>query len=157
MEQTSAGRAPFEAVLYPNPPLGDAGLFALMLAVAAVSAGLGAAFALAGAWPVTGFLSVDVLLLWLAFRACRRRARRSELIRLDDSGLYVRRFEFDGRSVDWRFDPYWVRVELDENQRPSPPLVLSASGRALRIGQFLTADERRDLACALREALAGYR
>ncbi|HMR34021.1 MAG TPA: DUF2244 domain-containing protein [Geminicoccaceae bacterium] len=157
MDETDSRRVPFEAVLYPNPPLGDAGLFALMLAVALVSAGLGAAFVLAGAWPVAGFMGLDVLLLALAFRACRRRSRHRELIRLDDSGLHVRKTRPDGRSAEWRFDPYWVRVGLDEPPRPQSPLTLSASGRTLRIGQFLTAEERRGLAQALRSALAPYR
>jgi uncharacterized membrane protein len=157
MEQPDVPRVPFEAVLYPNPPLSDAGLFVLMLAVALVSAGVGAAFALAGAWPVSGFLSLDVLLLGMAFHACRRRSRCSELIRLDEHGLHVRRMAAGGRTSEWRFDPYWVRVGLDEPPRPHSPLTLSASGRSLRIGQFLTAEERRGLALALRSALAGYR
>jgi uncharacterized membrane protein len=157
MEQPDTERGPFEAVLYPNPPLGDFGLFVLMLAVALVSAGLGAAFAVAGAWPVSGFLALDVLLLAVAFHVCRRRSRRSELIRLDETGLYVRRTAPDGRSADWRFDPYWVRVEMDEPPRRHSPLTLSASGQHLRIGQFLTVNERADLARALRGALESYR
>lgn len=149
--------APFQAVLYPNPPLGDTGLMVLMLAVALVSAGLGAAFVMAGAWPVSGFLGLDVLLLGIAFRSCRRRSRCSELIRLDESGLHIRRIAPDGRSADWRFDPYWVRVEMDEPPQRHSPLTLSASGRHLRIGQFLTVEERVDVAQALRRALASYR
>lgn len=157
MDETGSRRVPFEAVLYPNPPLGDTGLFLLMLAVALVSAGLGAAFVLAGAWPVAGFMGLDVLLLAFAFRVCRRRSRHCELIRLDDNGLHVRKVRPDGRFADWRFDPYWVRVRLDEPPRPNSPLVLSASGQTLRIGQFLTAEERQGLAQALRSALAFYR
>lgn len=148
---------PFEAVLYPNPPLSDTGLLVLMLAVALVSAAMGAAFVAAGAWPVSGFLGLDVLLLGLAFRVCRRRGRRSELIRLDKSGLHVRRTQPDGRSADWRFDPYWVRVGMDEPPRRHSPLTLSASGRHLRIGEFLTVEERVEIAQALRQALENYR
>lgn len=157
MDETDSRRAPFEAVLYPNPPLGDAGLFVLMLAVALVSAGVGATFVLAGAWPVAGFMGLDVLLLAFAFRVCRRRSRHCELIRLDDAGLRVRKVRPDGRHAEWRFDPYWVRVGLDEPPRRHSALTLSASGRTLRIGQFLTAEERRGLARALRSALAFYR
>jgi uncharacterized membrane protein len=149
--------SPFEAVLYPNPPLGRTGFFVLMLAVALVSTGLGAAFALAGAWPVTGFLGLDALLLWLAFRICHRRSRRAELIRLDASGLHVRRIAADGRHLDWRFEPYWVRVAMDDPPRPGSTLTLSAHGRHLQLGQFLGVDERADIARALRRALLAYR
>ena len=111
-----------------------------MLSVAVVSTALGAAFAMAGAWPVSGFLALDLVLLGTAFRVCRRRSRCCEVVRLDDSGLRVRRVAADGRSDEWLFDPYWVRVGLDEPPRPQSPLTLSASGRAVRIGRFLTAD-----------------
>lgn len=157
MEQGRPAAPPFEAVLYPNPPLGRMGYLVLMLAVALVSAGLGAAFALLGAWPVTGFFGLDVLLFWLAFRACRRRGRCAELIRLDRDGLRVRRVSGDGRATEWRFEPYWVKVSLDEPARPGGALTLSSHGRRLRLGQFLTAAERLELARALREALAAYR
>lgn len=153
----ASGHPPFEAVLYPNPPLSDTGLLVLMLAVALASAALGAAFVVAGAWPVSGFLGLDVLLLGLAFRVCRRRGRRSEIIRLDESGLHVRRVTSDGRSADWRFDPYWVRVGMEEPPRRHSPLTLSASGRHLRIGAFLTMEERIEIAQALRRALTSYR
>jgi uncharacterized membrane protein len=157
MEQEDPPAPPFEAVLYPNPPLGRAGYLVLMLAVAAVSAGLGAAFALLGAWPVAGFLGLDVLLLWIAFRACRRRARCAELIRLDANGLHVRRIDARGRQAEWRFEPYWVRVSIDDPPRPDSALTLRSHERELRLGQFLTASERLDLARTLRTALAPYR
>ena len=64
----SAAALPFDAVLYPNRSLGTAGFYSLMAAIVTVSAGVGAAFVLAGAWPVSGFLGLDVLLLYLAFR-----------------------------------------------------------------------------------------
>ena len=54
-----------------------------MAAIVTVSAAVGAGFVLIGAWPVTGFLGLDVLLLYLAFRWNYRQARRAELIRLD--------------------------------------------------------------------------
>src|SRR5919205_3967160 len=75
--------AAFEAVLYPNRSLDRAGFIAVMLGVSTVSAAMSAGFVLIGAWPVTGFLGLDVLLLYLAFRAVRRAAPRREHIPLD--------------------------------------------------------------------------
>jgi uncharacterized membrane protein len=147
----------FEATLYPNRPLGRAGFIALMLGMSSASAGLGLAFTLAGAWPVAGFLGLDVLLLYLAFRVVRRRAARREHIRLDASGLHVRRVEANGTWRDWRFEPYWVRVLMDDPPRRTSLLTLSAHGRRVRLGAFLTPEERLDLAHALRAALRHYR
>src|SRR4051794_41730935 len=70
--------AAFEAVLYPNRSLGRGGFIAVMAGVSTVSAAVGGAFLLVGAWPVTGFFGLDVLLLYLAFRAARRAAQRRE-------------------------------------------------------------------------------
>jgi uncharacterized membrane protein len=147
----------FQAELYPNQSLGRLGFIVLMLGVSSVGVVLGVAFALVGAWPVTGFLGLDVLLLYLAFRCCKRRARRRELIRLDASGLHVRRIEPDGAARHWRFEPYWVRVDMDDPPRRDSPLTLASHGLRLPVGAFLTPEERLDLARALRTALEQYR
>lgn len=147
----------FEAVLYPNPPLGRAGFIVLMLGVSSVSVAVGVGFVLAGAWPVAGFFGLDVLLLYLAFRAARRQASRRELIRLDGSGLHVRRIEPDGTALDWRFEPYWVRIDMDDPPRSNSILTLVSHGLRVRVGTFLTVQDRVDLARALRAALNRYR
>ena len=147
----------FEAVLYPNQPLGRAGFIVLMLAVSSVSVALGLAFVLAGAWPVAGFFGLDVLLLYLAFRAAQRQGLRRELIRLDGSGLRVRRIQADGATTDWRFEPYWVRVDMDDPPRRDSLLTLVSHGLRLPVGVFLTVEERVDLARTLRSALSRYR
>ena len=154
--QTEAA-AVFEAVLYPNQPASRAAFIALMAAVSSVCLGLGIGFVLAGAWPVSGFLGLDVLLLYLAFRHARRSGRRRELIRLDGEGLRVRRIEADGASAEWRFEPYWVRVHMDDPPRRDSLLTLASHGRRLVIGLFLTPDERLDLARSLEQALRRYR
>jgi uncharacterized membrane protein len=165
MTETSLVAAPrdlsaaplFDAILYPHrslPPLG----FALMMgAVVAVSAGIGAGFVLIGAWPVTGFFGLDVLLLFLAFRWNYRQARRAELIRLDQEGLTVRRIEPDGRQREWRFEPYWVRVGFDDPPRYDSELTLSSHGQHLVLGAFLTVPERLEVARALKAALRAHR
>jgi uncharacterized membrane protein len=153
----SGPAAPFHAVLYPNRSLGRLGFYALMSAIVLVSAGVGAGFVLVGAWPVTGFLGLDVLLLYLAFRWNYRAGRCAELVCLDRDGLCVRRVKPDGGIREWRFEPHWVRVSIDDPPRHDSQLVLRSHGRALAIGSFLTAEERAEVAKALRAALAAHR
>ena len=148
----------FDAVLYPNRSLPPRGFLALMAAVVGVSAAVGGAFFLMGAWPVTGLLGLDALLLYLAFHLNYRAGRLTEFVRLDDrDGLTVRRVRPDGRAKTWRFEPHWVRVDIDDPPRHHSQLTLSSHGRSLTIGAFLTADERLEIARALRAALAEYR
>lgn len=150
-------QAGFEAVLYPNLSLGRSGFIAVMAGVSSASVLMSGAFILAGAWPVAGFFGLDVLLLYLAFRTVRRRAQQREFIRLDASGLHVRRVDHAGAARDWRFEPYWVNVRMDDPPRRDSPLVLTVHGTRLCIGSFLTLEERVSLAQALRHALRRYR
>ncbi len=146
--------APFDAVLYPNRSLGRFGFHLLMTAIVLVSGAIGAGFVLAGAWPVTGFLGLDVVLLYLAFRWNYRQGRRAEFIRLDGTEVAVRRVEPNGRRREWRFDAYWVHVTIDDSNNQ---LTLSSHGRSLVVGAFLSPEERLEVGKALRAALAAHR
>jgi uncharacterized membrane protein len=159
MEKTLAAAPParLDVVLYPNRSLGTTGFAVLMAAIVLVSAAIGAGFMMIGAWPVTGFLGLDVLLVYLAFRWNYRQARRVEFVRLDGDGLSVRRLDPDGRAQSWRFEPYWVRIGLEQVGRHDRRLVLRSHGRQLTIGSFLTQDERLELAQALEAALREHR
>jgi uncharacterized membrane protein len=153
----AAPPARLDVVLYPNCSLGPAGFAVLMAAIVLLSGAIGAGFMMVGAWPVTGFLGLDVVLLYLAFRWNYRQARRAEFVRLDRDGLSVRRLEPDGRSQSWRFEPYWVRVSLEPAGRHDRRLVLRSHGQQVVIGAFLTQDERLELAHALEAALHEHR
>jgi len=150
-------KAQFDAVLYPNRSLGQLGFVVLMSAIVAVSAAVGAGFFMIGAWPVTGFFGLDVVLVYLAFRWNYRQGRRAELIRLDHHGLVVCRVEPSGRHREWRFEPYWVRVAMDDPPRHDSQLVVSSHGRRLVLGAFLTPGERLEVANALQAALRAYK
>jgi len=65
----------------------------------------------------------------------------------------VERVNHWGEVKSWRFAPAWLQVAVEEPARPGGGLVLRSHGQSLKIGSFLTLDERRDLAGALRSAL----
>jgi len=147
-----------DLILYPNPPLGRHGTLVLMAIVLVVGAVLGAAFATLGAWPVSGFFGLDVLLVGWAFARTRRFARRAEIIRLDSRGLVVRRLASDGTAEsEHRLEPFWARVVVDERRRHDPRVYLRTHGRSVPLGAFLSPAERREVARELEEALASWR
>ncbi|MGI9492978.1 MAG: DUF2244 domain-containing protein [Geminicoccaceae bacterium] len=149
-EQTVPAR--FEAVIYPNHSLGSKGFFLLMGAIVLVSGLIGAGFAIAGAWPVAGFLGLDVLLLYLAFRWHLRHSRQVDLISVDQDQVAVRRTLADDKQQVWHFETAWVQVCLEDRQ-----LKLRSHGKELVIGTCLTADERRALAQSLKSAIQAHR
>ena len=129
----SAATLHFDAWLRPHRSLTRRGI-AMVLALAAVpSFILGCVFLAMGAWPVTGFLGLDVVLLYVAFRLNNRAARESERVRLSETELTVDRHAIDGRKEHWSFQPNWLRVDVDDPPRPDSKLLLTTHGRSLAI------------------------
>ena len=143
----------FDAVLAPNRSLGRSGFLAVMACVVVVSVGLGTYFLLQGAWPVFGFFGLDIALLYLAFRLSYRSGRLRETIRVTADEVVVRRIAPNGRTTEWRFNPYWLRIALDDPVEHHSQIILTSHGRSIVIGPFLAPEERASLAQALRDAL----
>lgn len=143
----------FRAVLTPHRSLGPKGFVIFMAAISTVSFGTGLMFFLMGAWPIIGFMGLDVLLVYVAFRINFRALRVYETVALDDEALTVTRVAPDGKEQSWRFNPYWVRVRVDERVGLSSELSLASHGKRLVFGAFLTDPEREDFADALKAAL----
>ena len=147
----------FERVLLPHRSLSPHGFHILMLLLGIVSLALGIGFVLIGAWPVFGFFGLDVALLYLAFRLSYRSARQREILRLSDDDFTVERVDVYGKRRLWRFQPFWLRVILEERPDESNRLLLASHGRSLVIADFLGAPVRRELADTLRSVLARWR
>ena len=147
----------FDALLTPHRSLGPRGFMIFMAAISAVSFTGGMVFFLAGAWPIVGFLGLDVLLIYLLFRANYRHGRRHEILELTRDRLTVRKVNHYGEERSYEFQPYWLRVTLDDPVRHESQLVLESHGRRLVIGSFLAPQERGELARALEKALAETR
>ena len=76
---------------------------------------------------------------------------------LADDALTLTRIDPWGKAVEEVLEPFFTRVELEETPLGDALLFLSARGRRLRVGQFLSAPERREVGALIREALARYR
>ena len=143
----------FDAVLHPHRSLSPFGFVILMTCVGLVSFTDGIVFLLAGAWPVFGFFGLDAALIYIAFRMSYRSGQLHETVRLTRTALTVRRVSPSGAVKSWTFEPYWLRVEMDDPPEHHSQLRLTSHGRALVIGSFLSPPERLDLARALETAL----
>lgn len=150
-------RQPFSAILLPHRSLGRKGFVILMAAAAVASFAAGVLFFLIGAWPVAGFLGLDVLLIYGAFRLNYRSGRLVEKIELDDNELKLIRVHPSGRAESWSFNPYWVHLDVERRPRRTDVLSLRLHGRRIVFGSFLTQNEKRDFARVLSEALYARR
>ena len=147
----------FERVLWPHRSLPRRGFRLLMLGLGVLSLIAGICFVASGAWPVCGFFGLDVGLVYLAFRLSYRSARQRETLRLADDQFTVERVDIYGARRLWQFQPFWLRVVLEERRDQSNRLLLASHGNSIVIGDFLAPPVRRDLAATLREVLSRWR
>src|SRR5436309_15450707 len=156
------GEAPeptlFSAVLTPHRSLGAAGFLAVMALVGGFSFAAGMVFYAIGAWPVVGFLGLDVLLVYLAFRANYRAATAYEHVTVTPSELRVRKVSHRGAIAEWKLNPVWVRLDRQPHEEfgiPRPFLV--SHGRRLPVAGFLGPREKEAFALAFSAALTQAR
>jgi uncharacterized membrane protein len=143
----------FRAVLRPHRSLSPKGFLILMALLSALSFVTGLAFAAMGAWPVLAFFGLDVALVYLAFRLSYRSGRSYELVELTPDSLKLTRVDPAGRRQSIDFNPYWVRVELDEQPDGRTDLQLAVRQQRHSFGHCLNDDEKRDFASVLQSAL----
>jgi uncharacterized membrane protein len=128
-----------------------------MLGVTLFSLTVGTVTFFAGAWPVFGFMGLDIALVYGALRISYRRGLVTETLELDEHMLTVQRTDPRGASRSWHLQPAWLKVELAEPILPQTPVMLRTHGESLPIGVFLHPRQRREIAADLRGALARWR
>src|SRR5256885_12977187 len=101
----------FSALLTPHRSLSSAGFFIVMGLIAGISFVGGVVFLIAGAWPVIGFLGLDLALVYWAFRANYLAAAAYEEVTVTPSELRVRKASARGKVAEWSLNPVWVRLE----------------------------------------------
>jgi uncharacterized membrane protein len=145
----------WRATLTPHRSLSRQGFVILMSAIAGFNFIVGMVFYVIGAWPVLGFMGLDVALIWWAFRANFADARRAEHIEITADELVLRRLAENRPVQEQRFARRWVRVELEEDRERElvGPLYLRLGGKRTEIARFLGAKERLSFANALKAAL----
>lgn len=146
----------FRATLRPYRSLSRKGFLILMSILIGLNFAAGTAFYMVGAWPVAPFLGLDVALVWWAFRKNYADALKEEQIEVTAHELILKRFDHDRQREELHFTRAWVRVELEEDKDRElvGSLYLRFKGERTEIGRFLAAHDRKELAFALRGALA---
>ena len=120
----------------------------MLLVVVIVNVAVASVFLARGAFPVAGFLGLDVVALWLAFRINYRAAKAEEHILLTPLQMQVKRRSASGAVTYFLLNPVWAKAREE-----SLGVSVWSGGGALRLGAFLSPDERSELARQLDLAL----
>jgi len=149
----------WRATLTPHRSLSPKGFVILMSIIVGLNLTIGMFFYVIGAWPVVGFMGLDVALIWWAFHANFADARRAEHIEITTHEVVLTRLAESKPSQEQRFARRWVRVELEEDRDREliGPLYLRFGGKRTEIASFLGAQERLAFANALKAALINPR
>lgn len=152
----------FSARLTPHRSLNRRDFRLLMGIFSGVSFVLTLAFVLLGAWPVAGFMGIDVAILYFAFRASFKAARAYEDVEVTFFELILAKVSARGDRAEWRFNPAFVQLEREQHEElGTQRLALVSRGKAVEIAAFLgpavKAGFATDLSRALAEARRGPR
>lgn len=144
----------FSALLTPHRSLGSAGFLVLMAVVAGISFVGGVVFFIVGAWPVVGFLGVDVLLVYWAFRTNYSAAAAYEEVTVTASELRVKKVSHRGEVAEWSLNPVWVKLDrVTHEEYGLLHLFLVSRGKRLTVAGFLGPTEKESFATALAAAI----
>ncbi|MEL6323047.1 MAG: DUF2244 domain-containing protein [Pseudomonadota bacterium] len=151
--ETSDNILYMDAVLTPNASLSPRAFAVIMTLVGVFSFAAGILYLTVGAWPVFGFFGLDALAIWYAFRLSFRAQKQETRITVDAETVRLRHAQSGRAYKDVSLPTAFVRVELDEPVTLQSWLRIEHRDRAFIIGRFLTPDERRSFANALRTAI----
>jgi uncharacterized membrane protein len=136
--------------LTPHCSLSVRGAVVFFASVAFTTFGIAGVATALGYWPVLPFAGAEMLLLAWALHSNMQRRHEHESIDISETEVVVTYSRGNPSRVV--FPRHWARVKI---RRPYSPLhrgqlVIESHGRAHEVGKFLTEEERRQLAAALR-------
>jgi uncharacterized membrane protein len=142
-----------DVVITPNRSLSKRGFYWLIGVLVAFNLAIAVLFVALGALPVPIFLGLDVLGVWLAFRASYGGAGQSE--RLQVTADEVRVIHQAGRAARtvWTSPTAFTRVSLDRTDNRIAWVRLRLSDRRLTVGSALGGPDRAALAETLDRAI----
>jgi uncharacterized membrane protein len=146
-----------DAVLEPPRSLSTRGLNRVMMILGGLSLVSSVGFLLAGAWPVVGFLGLEVLAVWLVFKWSFKTQTARTFVRVTADNVDVRKVDGWGRERRASMAAHFARVEFDRTATGPNALRLATSSRAYPLGEFLTPRERETFARRLMQAISDAR
>lgn len=146
-----------DAVITPNRSLSPGGFYWLIGALIAFNTITAGFFLAIGALPVPVFLGLDVLGVYIAFRASYASGRLAERVQVSAEEVRVA-YEAAGRSrTVWRSPTAFTGVAVEMLGEHDARVRLRLSGRRLTVGRALSPRERGDFAAALEQAIHAAR
>lgn len=149
--------------IWPYRSLSPRGFFLVMAALGSLAFCIGLGFFLLGAWPVIGFLGLELLVVWLAFKMNYHAAKRRQNLIATETALTIENVSPAGERDATTLPTAWVQVELtpreapDTSARTRQRVIARSHGRTAEIGSFLHPAEMPKLAGEVRSMVSRAR
>ncbi len=158
MDDLASEKRIFSARLTPHRSLTHQNVRLLLVVVGLAGLLTSLPFIVLGAWPVAGFMGLDIALIYIAFRANFRDARAYEDVTLTPLELHLSKVSAKGARADWRFNPSWIRLEKEEDEEFGlQRLSVASRGALVEIARYLGPNDKARFASDLSRALAEAR
>jgi uncharacterized membrane protein len=144
----------FAAQMTPHRSLGARGGWVVVGLTALLATLPGLVFLSLGAWPIIGFIGLDVLAIAIALYVSLRQGKRREQITVWADQLEWMATDAKGGKTLRRFNPKTVRLLLDRDADEKTLALRLRQGKdELEVGGFLSPDDKSSFAKALGTAL----
>ena len=142
-----------DITVLPYRSLSKKGFRNLMFIVSLIFFLVGGFFWYIGAWPVFGFLGLDVLLLYYAFKINYKAGEIFETVKIIQKNLLITRNFPSGKKQTWNLEPYWTKVEISNPARHQHNLIVKSKDKVVLLGSFLNYNDKRKLLTQIESAL----
>ncbi len=142
-----------DITVLPYRSLSKKGFRNLMFIVSFVFFAVGVFFWYIGAWPVFGFLGLDVLLLYYAFKMNYKSGEIFETVKVLSQKLCITRNFPSGKMQTWNLDSYWTKVEILNPARHQHNLIVKSKDKVVLLGSFLNYNDKKKLLSQIESAL----
>jgi len=144
----------FKARLTPYRSLGPSGFKLLMGLIGLICFVVGLVFTIAGVWPIMGFMGLDVLLIYWAFKSNYKAAEAYEDVEVSRAHVLLSKVSPKGRKTDHHFDQFGTRFETEKHEEIGiTKMRLTNRARSVEFGYFLNPADRASFADAFSQAM----
>ena len=135
--------------LEPSKSLRPEGANLILVILGGFGLVISGSFMVFGAWPVFGFMALDVLLICIAFQAQYRRSNRGQEITISNDKIEIKYFKGGVCVKTILLNKYWAKLEQFNCFNRRSKLMFSSHGKFSEIGEFLSLKEKQKLVADL--------
>jgi uncharacterized membrane protein len=156
MERVEEFSTAYHLVARRNDSMSPRGRRVFLLSILGVSLAVALFWSVQGAWYILPFALIEMAVLLAAFKIVEWHAGDYESVSIDGDRVLVERHD-RGRITRHSFDRHWAQVIVShEGPGGRCDLKMRSHGREVRFGEFLTDQQRLQVADELRRRLKNY-